>query len=240
MNRAAKRDDFGFTLIELLLAMTFISILLIVIAVTVIQISNTYNKGLTMKAVDQAGRTLSTDMRLTLSQSAPFNVNTAFHLLRSPGSSLDKPDGARLCLGTYSYVWNFGSSLGNPNATLTNTYLNDDTEIRFARVRDNGGQYCADTSKQIEKTDATELLSAGDRDLAIQNFSIDRVADDPTVGQALYKIVLVIGTNDQDRIEPLGTIDTACKPPSMDLSQEEFCAVNRFDFTAQAGNRGVQ
>lgn len=237
MNRVVSSKSQGFTLIELLLAMTFISILLVVIAVTVIQISNTYNKGLTMKAVDQAGRALSTDMRLVLSQSQPFSTATAYHEQRHPGSSQDEPDGGRLCLGTYSYIWNFGKSMTDP----INKYINDDeTEIRFARVRDNGGQYCANPSSQILRSDATELLSGGDRDLAIQNFAIERVADDPTVGQALYRITLVIGTNNRDSIEPLTTIDTVCKPPTDELSLEEFCAVNRFDFTAQAGNKGGQ
>ena len=236
MNREANRTSQGFTLIELLLAMTFISILLIVIAVTVIQISNIYNKGLTMKAVDQAGRSISTDMRQVMSNSQPFSIDTAYHLQRNPGSPMDSPDGGRLCLGTYSYVWNFGKSLINP----ANRYATGDTEIRFARVRDNGGQYCANPGSQIQQADATELLSAGDRDLAIQNFAITRLAEDAAVGQSLYKITLVIGTNNRDAIEPLSTIDTRCKPPNQELSQEEFCAVNRFDFTAQAGNRGGQ
>lgn len=236
MNRAANHSSRGFTIIELLLAMTFISILLIVIAVTVIQIGNIYNKGLTMKAVDQAGRNISTDMRQTLSQSQPFNIDTAFHLQRNAGSSMDDADGGRLCLGTYSYVWNFGKSLSDP----INTYNTDDGEIRFARVRDSGGQLCANPNSLVPRADATELLSEGNRDLAVQNFTITRVADDATVGQALYKVTLVIGTNNRDAIEPLSTIDTRCKPPSDDLSLEEFCAVNRFDFTAQAGNRGGQ
>ena len=57
MNQKANRSA-GFTIVELMLAMAFLAVLLVVITMTVIQISNVYNKGLTLRAVDQAGRTL--------------------------------------------------------------------------------------------------------------------------------------------------------------------------------------
>ncbi len=238
MNRAAKQSS-GFTIIELLMAMAFISVLLLVIALTVIQISNIYTKGLTMKAVDQAGRTISTDIRQTLSQSQPFSVDTAFQLQRYPESDAKSPDGGRLCTGLYSYVWNFGKSINKP----INTYSLGGDDIRFIRVRDSGAQYCADPTKKIQQSDATELLSGGNQDLAIQSFAITKLADDATVGQALYRIVVEIGTNNQDalqQVQTLDTIDTTCKPPSDDSSLQNYCAVNQFDFTAQAGNKGGQ
>lgn len=240
MNRAVNRSaQAGFTIIELLISMTFVTILLLAIAITVIQIANIYNKGLTMRAVDQVGRSLNTDIRQTLSESQPFSVDTAFRLQRYPESDQNSPDGGRLCTGSYSYVWNFGKASSKP----INKYSTGDDEIRFVKVRDNGGQYCANQTKPVVQADATELLAAGDRDLAIQSFSITRLVDDPTVGQALYRIVLEIGTNNQDSLQHsqiLDTMDTSCKPPSDDSALQEFCAVNQFDFTAQAGNKGVQ
>ena len=50
-----------------------------------------------------------------------------------------------------------------------------------------------------------------------------------------------IGTNDQDSIQQdtyQNTIDTRCKPPSDEDALQDFCAVNKFDFTVQAGNKG--
>lgn len=237
MNRGDKTA--GFTIIELLMAMTFVSILLLVIAMTVIQISNIYNKGLTMKSVDQAGRLISDDIRQTLGQSQPFSVETAFRLQRYPESDLQKPDGGRLCTGLYTYVWNFGKSLDSP----INTYSSGNDQIRFIRVRDSGGQYCADPTKKIQQANATELLSTESADLAIQSFAITRLANDPTIGQALYRIVMEVGTNNQDTLQQsqsIDTIDTSCRPPSDDASLQNFCAVNQFDFTAQAGNKGGQ
>lgn len=88
----------GFTLIELMLAMTFVSALLLAIAMTVIQISNVYTRGLTLKEVNQAGRTISTELKRGISQSAPFAV---------PGPKyVVQPWGGRLCVGQYSYIWN--------------------------------------------------------------------------------------------------------------------------------------
>lgn len=240
MNRVANRSrQQGFTIVELLIAMTFVTMLLLAIALTVIQIANIYNKGLTMRAVDQSGRSLSQDIRQTLAASQPFNVDTAFRLQQYPESDQNSPDGGRLCTGSYSYVWNFGKSINKP----INKYSAGEDEIRFAKVRDNGGQYCANPTKPIIAADATELLSAGDRDLAIQSFSITKLVDDPAIGQALYRIVMELGTNNQDtlqRSQILDTLDTSCKPPSEDSALQEYCAVNQFDFTAQAGNKGVQ
>ncbi len=230
----------GFTLIELMLAMAFVSMLLLVIAATVIQISNIYNKGLTMKMVDQAGRAISTDIRQTLSKSQPFSVETAFRLQRYPGN--DQPDGGRLCTGLYSYIWNYGRSLDKP----INVYSFGDNQIRFIRVRDSGGQYCADPTKKIQESDATELLSSESDSIAVQTFAIERIANDPTIGQALYRIVMEIGTNNQDALQQtqtnnsIDTMDTSCKPPSDDESLQTYCAVNQFDFTAEAGNKGGQ
>lgn len=242
MNREDSREQ-GFTIIELLLAMTFVSVLLLTIAMTVIQISNIYNKGLTMKAVDQSGRSLSLDLRQTLAASQPFNTDTAFRLQQANDGR--GPGGGRLCTGLYSYVWNFGRTLSADPARSApvNEYRANASILRFVRVRDTGGQYCADLGKQIEKDDATELLAGGDRDVALQSFSITKLAEDPTVGQALYRIVMQIGTNNQEALEQvdgeeLNTMDSRCKPPSDASSLQDFCAVNKFDFTVQAGNKG--
>lgn len=238
MNRVVKPNNQGFTLIELLMAMAFVSILLLSIATTVIQISGIYNKGLTMKAVDQAGRAISQDIRLSFAGSEPFNVDTAFRT-QSPRGDNSKVAGGRLCTGIYTYVWNTGKYINEQ----TNKYSSSTEEIRFARVRDNGGQYCADPTKLIQRKDATELLSAGDMNLAIQSFKITQLANDPSTGQALYRVVMELGTNNQDTLEQvqtLTTLDTSCRPPSDDASLQEFCAVNQFDFTVQAGNKGGQ
>lgn len=246
MNHADKQRQRGFTLVELMVAMAFVSVLMLAIAMAVIQISNIYNKGLTMRAVDQAGRALSTEIRQTMSQSEPFGVDTALTIQRYPESTALNPDGGRFCSGTHSYIWNFGTAMDNPinryaGATEASEE-NENNKIRFIKIRDNGSAYCADLTKPILQSEATELLSQGEYDLAIQKFEITQIADDPSTRQALYRVVMEIGTNREDSIQrpdSLNSIDTSCKPPSDDASLQDFCAVNQFIFTVQAGNRGA-
>ncbi len=112
------------------------------------------------------------------------------------------------------------------------------------RVRDNGAQYCANLGSEIDDTDQAdprEFLATENSTLAIQSFVIKKLADDAAIGQALYRIVFEVGTNNEDALQQeqhIDTIDTTCKPPSEDASLQDYCAVNQFDFTAQAGNRG--
>lgn len=239
MNRAGNSDKSGFTIVELMLAMAFISVLLLVIAVTIIQISNSYSKGLTLREVDQAGRSLVSDMRRTIGFSEPFSTESDF-LQLPPNNTGNIRDytGGRLCTGTYTYAWNYGHAIAQGSTVNPiNVYDTGDDVIRFIRVRDTGGGYCANPDLPINRDGATEMLSAADYSLALQSFSIDMLANDSVVGQALYRITMEIGTNDQNALV-LNTIDTECKPPNDVQSADNFCAVNKFDFTAQAGYRG--
>lgn len=236
MNRVDRGQQGGFTIIELMVAMAFVSVLMLSIAVAVIQIGNIYNRGLTMRSVDYAGRALSTDIRQTLAKSEPFNVDTALRFQKNPDSDPDNPDGGRFCTGLYSYVWNFGKSIKDP----VNQYSLSDEEIRFAKVRDPGGDYCADPTRKIQRENATELLSGGDRDLAVQKFGVSKLADDIATGQALYRIVMEIGTNNQNALQGVDSLNSIaeCRPPSDDAALQDYCAVNLFEFTVQAGNGG--
>lgn len=237
----------GFTIVELTLAMAFVSVLLIVIALTVIQIINIYNKGMTMKEVNQAGRAISADIRRTLSQSQPFVVNDDTHFclqLNSTSpckSSVSGAKGGRLCTGVYSYIWNYDS-----NAPV-NKYKNASSQeaVRFVRVRDISGKYCASPQLPVDNTVAkdsaespVELLSSNGVSgsaVILHNLTIKKVTSNSSVGEALYSLSMVIGT---DELDAINTVDASCKPPSTSGGLQNFCAVNQFDFTALAGNKG--
>lgn len=243
MNHVDKKSVQGFTIIELMLAMTFVSVLMVAITMTVIQISNIYNKGTTLRAVDQAGRAVSQDMQFTLAAAGPLDIGEAgvgglnYKPQIQIGGEMSSPDGGRLCTGSYSYIWNTGHGLKAP----VNTFETGNEQIRMVKVRDIGALYCSDVSRPIRTTDATELLSAGDRELAVQSLKIVQVASDPVAQQALYSIELELGTNDQDSLDQkttVTTIDTSCRPPSDNMSTRDFCAVSKFEFTVRAGNRG--
>lgn len=231
MNRVDKRQ--GFTLIELMLAMTFISILLIAIAMTVIQISHIYTRGVIMKEANQAGSSIASELQRSIGESAPFKVDG------SAGSSLvTMPGGGRLCTSRYAYVWNYGPSLNDMDQIDENKYAAGATgrpEIRFVKVSDSGSSYCLNPAKDIISADATELLSEGDYKLAIQKLSVvsEATAIDTKTRQQLYSITFFVGTNETDA---LIADRTACKGPGQPGADIAYCSVQEFNITARAGN----
>lgn len=226
-----KRTEDGFTLIELMLSMAFIAALLVAIAMTTIQISHIYTKGLTLREVNQASRAVAGELQRSISASAPFNVNPTSPVTKY----IVRSGGGRLCIGRYSYAWNYGSALkgGAGAPSVYNTY-DDGSPVHFAKVNDASGSLCSTPSGTIKKSDATEMLASGDRDLVLHAFSITNSATDDTTGQALYAISMTIGTNDQTQ---LTTDDTSCKPPSQGQGNQDYCSVNQFDLVIRAGNK---
>ncbi len=218
----------GFTIIELMLAMAFVSLLLLSIAITVMQVGAIYNKGVTLKSVNQAGRIIVTDMKRTIGDSQVFDVRRA-----TTYNSRDR--GGRLCTGTYSYIWNIGryedlytySGSSNPGKS-----------IRLLKIKDNGGRFCVSTSNNInfDSTKMTELLSVGD--LAVQDFRITGLTNNAATGSALYNIEITISNAETAAI--IETVSPQCKPPSQDATYQNYCAVNKFVFTAQADDKGGQ
>lgn len=227
----------GFTLIELMLAMTFISILLVAIAMTTIQISKIYNKGITLREVNQAGRSVSDDLQRSISSSIPFDVTPKRDA--SPATATSKyvvrDGGGRLCLGRYTYAWNYGRSIAGVSGapTILNEY-DDNTPVRFAKVADPNAALCTDPTLEINRADATEMLASGDRDLVVHAFDVMPGASDATTGQTIYAISMIIGTNDS---QTLTTNDASCKPPADSEGSEDYCSVNQFNIIARAGNK---
>lgn len=243
MNRVAKSS--GFTLIELMLAMAFISVLLLAIAMTIIQIGTIYNKGMTLKEVNQSARSISDELRRGIAASEAFTLNTKY---------VTNPAGGRLCLGQNSYIWNYGKAITQNSADLTKyatTTLNSSLgSIRFLKVPDSAGIYCAknpSTGKflygNIRTQDAsaasnitTELLKAGDRTLSIHQFSISSGANatDTVTGQQLYSISFTIGTG---VVSALTSDQSACLPPGDPNSDFAYCTIQQFSLVVRAGDR---
>lgn len=226
----------GFTLVELMIAMAFVSMLLLAIAFVVIRISGIYNKGVTIKAVNQAGRIIVDDMKRTIGESDPGSINDT---LIGQG---------RLCTGTFSYIWNNGGD----NSTQTNKYSNDNNatstkKIRLVKARDNGGAYCntQDGLPDVDPADATELLTSSDTssnmvidtNLAVQRLEFTSLTKNLASGSALYTVTLLLSNADQDVID---TVAGNCKPPQDAGSNNDYCAVNEFKFTVRPGSKGGQ
>lgn len=242
-----KTQRAGFTIVELMIAMAFISVLLLAIAGAVMQVGAIYNRGITMKSVNQAGRVVIDDMKKTISESQPTS------LMYVPQSTDDTTIvGGRLCTGVYSYVWNIGVQVDSSNNdTQFNRYedgANGDKSLRLVKMLDTDRYYCSgEADQRISPSNATELLSGGSVDtgdsqtttgnLAVQGFTIERLTDNLSTGVALYAVTIVISDADS---EAVNTIDNSCKPPTDNESNQQYCAVNEFAFTARAGNGGGQ
>lgn len=234
MNQVVNRtrtQQSGFTLVELTLSMAFIALLLLGIAMLTLQISSIYNKGLTLRAVNESGQLIASDIQRTLNMATPTEVLTA-----------GDATGGRLCASNSVYAWNYASQL----ATGFNQFDTPGREVRMVRFTGDdtyckpqppSGQY-----RQLPSTvdTMTELLKAGDNTLAIHAFEIGRDADD-NVGSAvngddtqrIYDVTFRLGSNDTAIIASNG-----CVSPTSQVD-DEYCAVNDFSFTARAGKKGV-
>ena len=239
MNHVNTRSEKGFTLIELLLAMTFISMLLLAIALTILQISSIYNRGMILKEVNQVGRGFSTELQTAVNASEPFSIT------QTPGSRYFQQGtwGGRLCLGQYSYIWNYGSALQPGSSSTRNLYTGENLlvsagSIRFVKVYDTAASYCTNLNQTVNPANATELLNVGDHSLAVQNFSITTTttADDSRTGQRLYLLTFVVGTNESATLNRTLT-DTTCKPPGSLGADFSYCVVQKFSIVVRAGNR---
>jgi prepilin-type N-terminal cleavage/methylation domain-containing protein len=90
MNHAKKQ---GFTLIELMLAMAFIAMLLLAIALIILQISTIYNRGLTIKEAVQASSAISSDLSQDIAAAPTFSLAAnAGHYVTQPWGVVQQRD----------------------------------------------------------------------------------------------------------------------------------------------------
>ncbi|MFZ1301027.1 MAG: prepilin-type N-terminal cleavage/methylation domain-containing protein [Candidatus Microsaccharimonas sp.] len=244
MNHVANKHQQGFTLIELLLAMSFIAILLLAIALTIVQVSGMYNKGITLKEVNQVGRTINDDVRRSVASSREVVLATDYVV--SPATGV--PSGGRLCLGNYSYVWNYAqiASTASGITKYTSTPGGPTGPVRFLKVPDANKIYCtkdsfgAVTYQNIRAADvpqSQELLVAGDHNLGMYQFDfikpIPASSKDDNINQQLFTIQYTIGTGDVKAMNP--TL-TACLDASQTNADPLYCSVQQFTLVVRSGS----
>lgn len=235
-----RRNQPGFTLIELMLAMSFVAVLLISVAMLTIQISHLYARGLTMKEINQVGSQVANDLRVTVAAAYTEGVNIKQENGGNSGRKI-------LCTGKYSYVMNDPQKIedadnGHPASELIK-YSNDSI-VRLAKVRDESGSLCAPGAFQSPlNNDAVELLGAGDRSLVVRKLTIfpqpgdvaalnsTGLKSDFDAGRMLYTLHLTLGTGTNSEIN-----DDQCKPPADVASGNEYCGVDTFTIVARVGN----
>lgn len=240
-----QRTTAGFTLIELTLAMSFVAVLLISVAMLSIQLTNQYSRGLTLKEVAQSGTEVTNDVKRTMSQAQIENGGVRVRTISGGGWAM--------CTGSYSYLASSSASLeanngtGNDDAIRVGE-LGSTTMARFAKVRDLGGALCnsdtiLNTNKNYVTDDVAELLSGGSRLLSVRELGVTPnglpVSSDPMYqefqqGRGIYSVNISIGAGLSSELQST----TTCKPPKAADGQANFdyCAVNSFVFNTRVGS----
>jgi competence protein ComGC len=227
----------GFTLIELILSMTFISILLLTIALTIVQIANIYNKGMITKEVNISSRTISTDLDQAIRASGSFSLTNHY---------VSTSAGGRLCTGQSSYIWNYAGALSSQDTSRNKYSSGQNTagnvvisggvkryEISLVKVPDSAASYCIPDGlgayPLVNPVGAVELLRTGDHSLALHyvNVTTSPSVTDSLSAQQLYKVTYVLGTGDSNAVTGIGD-QILCKAPGVSGADNNYCNVQKF------------
>lgn len=216
------QDSRGFTIVELMISMTFVAILMLIIASIVIQVMNTYTFGTTLREVNQVGRRISEDIQRAISDSPSFRVSDNFISDVTPKKI---SNGWRLCTGRYTYI---GSRPTANNGQLDSA----GQRIVFNRYNDAGSSLCRNINERPNPSDGVSMLGGGDRELVLHSLNVlsDSITDTAS-RQSVYTISFRIGTKSEDAIDYKGD----CRPPSEAGGMENYCSINRFVVTVRSG-----
>jgi prepilin-type N-terminal cleavage/methylation domain-containing protein len=209
----------GFTLVELMLAIAFIGFIILFTVLATLQVMQTYNKGLTVKEINQTARTAVEDMARAAKGSSKV-VTTAI------------PAG-RVCFGSVSYVWNY-------QGATTNKYNSVGTpSVTMARVNDPGANMCSASAgvyPNVPSAAATSLLT--DR-VWVQMLSLVQ-----NTNNGLVTITMQLSTKEdpthptlQDPFPslPSDPNDSATWIRCTGVGGSEFCATATFSTTVSLG-----
>ena len=214
--------------------MSFIALLLTAIALTIIQIASIYNRGLTTTELNSTSRNVSDEITRSMREGGSFSLNAADQRYVSGAW------GGRMCLGKYSYIWNYAAALERGD-TKVSTYTTGDTPITFIRVPDGTGAYCVPSWSgaypKIVPEGAVELLQTGDHTLSIHRLVVTSAvsAGDELSKQRLYTVDFTLGTDD---IDALNDTQTECKAPNEPGADTQYCSIQRFTIVVRVVSGG--
>ena len=177
MTRSLDRQS-GFTLIEVSTALIFVGFIIFILAATTVNIVRSYNKGIWLAQINQAGQQMNSDIGDKARYSGVADV---------------KAKERRMCINGVSYLWNTQKEIDNNNPG-SNVYL-DGTPIRLARIEDKNSEYCTDPNKQPPapgQNDSVHALLG--RGVAIQEFKVSQA-----VGVPLLTVSMVVSTEGANR-----------------------------------------
>ena len=179
MARSSDKQS-GFTLIEVSTALIFVGFIIFILAATTVNIVRSYNKGIWLAQINQAGQQMNSD----IGDKARY----------SPAATV-KAKERRMCINGVSYLWNTQKDIdGDPG---NNRYSDGPgTPIRLARIDDPKGEYCGDPTKRpkLPSDDSNVHILLG-RGATIQEFKVE----EQKAGAPLLTISVVVSTEGANR-----------------------------------------
>jgi len=169
----------GFTLIEVSTALIFVGFIIFILAATTVNIVRSYNKGIWLAQINQAGQQMNND----IGDKARY----------SPAARVTK--NRRMCINGVSYLWNTQKDIDDDPGN--NRYSDGPgTPIRLARIDDPKGEYCSNSTKHPDLPSANPnvhiLLGRG---ATIQEFKVE----EQKAGAPLLTISVVVSTEGANR-----------------------------------------
>ncbi len=170
----------GFTLIEVSTALIFVGFIIFILAATTVNIVRSYNKGIWLAQINQAGQQMNSDIGDKARYSPAARVDTA---------------NRRMCINGVSYLWNTQQDIDNSNGG-DNIY-SDGTPIRLARIDDPSGDYCSSPTMHpdLPSTNNPKVHILLGRGATIQEFEVE----EQKAGAPLLTISVVVSTEGANR-----------------------------------------
>ncbi len=178
MARLSDKES-GFTLIEVSTALIFVGFIIFILAATTVNIVRSYNKGIWLAQINQAGQQMNSD----IGDKARY----------SPAATVDTTN-RRMCINGVSYLWNTQQDIDGNKQGGNNIY-SDGTPIRLARIDDPSGDYCSSPTMHpdLPSTNPKVHILLG-RGATIQEFEVKQKDNAP-----LLTISVVVSTEGANR-----------------------------------------
>lgn len=235
-----RRLSKGFTLIELTLSLTFVSVLLLAISMTIIQAGNIYSRGMVMKDINQSARSLMAEIKSDVASAGILSLDEGDYTVTKVSKRVVS---GRLCLGNNSYLWNTADAIKGADSTLK-LEASPDSMINIIKVPDPEKKYCAkthtgallvkNTVAALDVNRVSKLLFDGDHKLSITSFVINTsdTSYDSSTGQRLFSIDFAIGTG---AASAMTDSRDSCRPSGEANSDPIYCNVQPFNLVVRTG-----
>ena len=265
-----KRISFrqGFTIIELSIAMTFVSLLMIAIAILVVNMTNLYTKGVTIRDLNSVGGMIIDDFVRSIAASPPMpllenledsnSVSEWGAFYREQTGPGEEVIGGRFCTGLYSYIWNTATLDGGSEFVVAtaNRFAEPyaDEELRLVKVTDRDRDYCKSTDEDplmspthpVAATTGSDrtmvLLNDNETGLVLYDFQLFRPNQSTANRQIMYSLSFVLGTLrgiDSNGGSVVTPSNMTCQTPADIGSEFNYCAINKFNISMRTTSNTI-